>query len=56
MATTLNIEILSVALGKEVTCIGSEVTKAVINSVNKKAQACIQSEGHQLKNFVIENC
>ena len=55
MATTINIEILIAALGKDMTCIGSEVTKTVIDSVNKKAQDCIQSEGYQLKNVVIEN-
>ena len=55
MATTLNIEILNVVLGKEITCIGSEVTIAVIDSVKKRAQDCIQSRGHQLKNVVIEN-
>ena len=40
-ATTINIELLNVALGKEITYIGSEVTKAIINSVNKKTQYCI---------------
>ena len=49
MVTTLNIEILFVALGNEITSIGSEVTKAVVDSVDKKAQGCIQSGSHQLK-------
>ena len=55
MTTILNIEILKVALDKEITCIGSEVTKAVTDSVNKKAQDCMQYGRHQLKNVVIEN-
>ena len=55
MATTLNIEILNVALGKEITCNGSEVTKAVIHGVNKKTQDCLQSGGHQLNNVENEN-
>ena len=45
IATTLNIEILNVALGREITCSRSEVAKAVIDSVNKKAQDCIESGG-----------
>ena len=53
MATTQNTEKLNVAMGKEITCIGSEVIKAVIESVNKKSQDCIQS-GRQLKNVIIE--
>ena len=55
MATTLNIEMLNVALGEEITCFCSEVTKALIDSVNKGAQDCIQSGGHQLKNVLTEN-
>ena len=46
MTTTLNIEKLNVTLGKEIKCIGSKVTKAIIVSVNKKAQDCMQSGGH----------
>ena len=38
------------AIGKEITSIGQEITKAVNNSVKKKAQDCIQSGGHQFKN------
>ena len=53
MATTLSMEIFNVAFGKEITCISSEVTKAVFDSVKIKAQDCIQSGGHQLKNVVI---
>ena len=54
MATTPNIEILKVALRKEIQCISSEVAKTVMDSVNKKVQSCIQSWGHQLKNVVIQ--
>ena len=46
---------LKEAIGKEMTSIGSEVTKAIIDSVKKKAQYCIQSGGHLLKKIVIEN-
>ena len=53
MASTLFIGVLNVTLGKGITCIGSEVTKAVNDSVNKKAQDCIQSGDYQLKNVVI---
>ena len=47
MANTLIIEIFNAAFDMEIICIGSEVTKAVINSVNKKAQDFIQSGGHR---------
>ena len=55
MAATLNIDILNVALGREITCIGSEDSKAVIDNVNEKALDCIQSGGHQLESVVIAN-
>ena len=55
MATTLNIEEFNVASGKEITCIGSEVTETDIDSLNKKSQSCIQPGGHRLKSFVSEN-
>ena len=56
MANTLNIEILNNVFGKKITCIGSEVSKAVIGSVNKKkTQNFFLSGGHQLKDVVIEN-
>ena len=55
MATILKTETFNVALGTKKKCIGSKATKAVIDSVNKKAQNCIQSVGHKLKNVVIEN-
>ena len=55
MVTTLSIEIFYVALGMKVTCNGSEITKTVIDSVDKKVQVCIQSGGNQLKNFVFES-
>ena len=46
---------LNEASGNEITSIGSEVIKAVIASVKKKAQNCIQSGGHNLKNVVFVN-
>ena len=46
---------LKEAIGKEITRIGSEVTKAVIDSVKKRAKDCIQLGGHHLKNVVFEN-
>ena len=55
VATTLNIEILNVALGKEMTFIGLRVTKAVIDSVSKRAQNRNQLEGYQLENIVFDN-
>ena len=54
IATTLNIDKLNGASDKEITWISSEVTKAVNDSVIKKAQDYIQLGGHQLKNVVIE--
>ena len=35
--------------------IGLEVKKAVIDSMEKRAQDCIQSGSHQLKTVVFEN-
>ena len=45
---------LKEAIGKEITNIGSEATKAVFECVKKRTQDCIQS-GHNLKNVVPEN-
>ena len=45
---------LKEAIGKEIRCIGSEVTKAVFDSMKKRAQDCIQSGGHHLKNFLFK--
>ena len=42
-------------IGKEITSFGSEVTKAVLDSVKNRAQDCIQSGGDYMINFVIEN-
>ena len=44
------------AIGKEITRIGTEVTKPVIDNVKESAHVCIQSGGHLVKNFAIENC
>ena len=46
---------LKEAIGKEITSIGSEVTKAVIDRMKKRAQDYIQSGGHHMKNVVFEN-
>ena len=43
---------LKEAVGNEITCIGSEVTKTVFDSTKKIAQDCIESGCHHLKNFV----
>ena len=40
-------------IDKEIASIGSEVTKAVNDSAKKRAQDCIQSGDHLLKN--VEN-
>ena len=45
---------LNEAIDKGITSIGSEVTKAVNDSVKKRAQDCIQSGGHHMKNVVFE--
>ena len=42
------------AIGKKIRCAGLEVTKAVFDSMMKKAQDRIQSGGHRLKNFVFK--
>ena len=43
------------AIGKEITSIGSDVKKTLIDSVKKRAQDSIQSGGHHLVNVVFEN-
>ena len=45
---------LKEAIDKEIMCIGSEMTKAVFDSMKKSAQDYIQSGGHHLKNFVFK--
>ena len=44
MATSLTIKILRVASNNEITCIGLEVAKAAINTVNKKARVVSNQE------------
>ena len=46
---------LKEAIGKEITIIGSEIRKHVIDIMKKKAQDCIQSGSHHFYNVVIEN-
>ena len=43
---------LKEAIGKEIRCIDSEVTKTVFDNMKKRPQVCIKSGGHQLKTFV----
>ena len=43
---------LKEAIDKEIRCIGSEVTRAVFDSMKKKAQDCIQLGGHHLKKLL----
>ena len=45
---------LKESISKNIRCIGSEVTKVVIDSMKKRAQDCIQSGCHHLKSFVFE--
>ena len=42
-------------IGKEITIIGSDVTKAAIDCMKRRAQDCNQSGGHLFKNIAIEN-
>ena len=42
-------ELKKKAIDNEITCIGYEVTKAVIGSLKKSAQDLIQSGGHHFK-------
>ena len=46
---------LKQTMDKELKSIGSEVTKAVIDNMKRRANDCVQSGGHHLKTFVIEN-
>ena len=43
------------AIDKEIKSIGSEVMKAVIDSMKKRAQDFIQPGGHHLKNVIYDN-
>ena len=45
---------LKEAIGTEMRCISSEVTRAVFDSFKKRAQDCIQSGDHYLKNVLFK--